>query len=114
MVRGSWPISGHPRPRSLIHGPRTRMSTDESRASNQRWSTWLLALGDGFLGELDRILDLIEGYQGELKLLLDLIEGFLEELKLILVGQKGLLCPAACSHYRRRACTRYQKAHYPA
>jgi hypothetical protein len=39
MVRGSWPISGHPRPRTLIHGPRTRMSTDVSRASNQRWST---------------------------------------------------------------------------
>jgi len=39
MVRGSWPISGHPRPRSLIHGPRTRMSTDEPRASNQQSST---------------------------------------------------------------------------
>ena len=39
MVRGSWPISGHPRPRSLIHGQRTRMSTDESRALNQRSST---------------------------------------------------------------------------
>jgi hypothetical protein len=39
MVRGSWPISGHPRPRSLCHGPRTRMPTDESRASNQRSST---------------------------------------------------------------------------
>ena len=35
MVRGSWPISGHPRPRSLIHGLRMRMSTDESPASNQ-------------------------------------------------------------------------------
>ena len=39
MVRGSWPISGHPHPRSLIHGPRTRMSTDESWAWNQRSST---------------------------------------------------------------------------
>jgi hypothetical protein len=39
MVRGSWPISGHPRPRSLIHGLRTRMPTDKSRASNQRSST---------------------------------------------------------------------------
>ena len=39
MVRGSWPISGHPRPRSLIHRPRTRMSTDEPRASNQQSST---------------------------------------------------------------------------
>jgi hypothetical protein len=39
MVRGSWPVSGHPRPRSLCHGPRTRMPTDESRASNQRSST---------------------------------------------------------------------------
>jgi hypothetical protein len=42
-------------------------------------------VGEGFLGELDRVLDLIEGFLGELKLVLDLVKGFLEELKLVLV-----------------------------
>jgi hypothetical protein len=50
------------------------MSTDESRASNQRSST---VLGKGFLRELARVLDLVEGFLGELKLVLELVEGFL-------------------------------------
>ncbi len=34
LVRGSRLVSGHPRPRSMDRGTRTRMSIDESRASN--------------------------------------------------------------------------------
>jgi hypothetical protein len=58
------------------------MSTDESRASNQRSRT---RSRRGFLDELDRVLYLVEGFLGELKLVLELVEGFLEELKLVLV-----------------------------
>ena len=50
-----------------------------------RTSDRALVLGEGFLGELARLLDLVEGFLGELKLVLELVEGFLEELKLVLV-----------------------------
>jgi len=60
MVRGSWPVSGHPRPRSLCHGPRTRMPTDESQTSDRA-----LVLGDGFLGELGRGIGIGEPFLGE-------------------------------------------------
>jgi hypothetical protein len=52
----------------------------EPRTSNRA-----LILGEGFLGELARLLDLVEGFLGELKLVFELVEGFLEELKLVLV-----------------------------
>jgi hypothetical protein len=77
MVRGS----SHPSVDILVlvpysnHGTRTKPRTSDR----------VLVLGEGFLGELDRIHDLVEGFQGEIKLVLDLFEGFLEELKLILV-----------------------------
>jgi hypothetical protein len=44
-----------------------------------------LVLGEGFLGELAGLLDLVEAFLGELKLVLEIGEGFLEELKLVLV-----------------------------
>jgi hypothetical protein len=50
-----------------------------------RTSDRALVLGEGFLGELDRVFDLVEGFLGELKLVLELVEGFLKELKLVLV-----------------------------
>ncbi len=50
-----------------------------------RTSVRALVLGEGFLGELARVLDLVEGFLGELKLVFELVEGFLEELKLVLV-----------------------------
>jgi hypothetical protein len=50
-----------------------------------RTSDQALVLGEGFLGELARLLDLVESFLGELKLVLEIGEGFLEELKLILV-----------------------------
>jgi hypothetical protein len=50
-----------------------------------RTSDRALVLGEGFLGELARLLDLVEGFLGELKLVLKIGEGFLEELKLVLV-----------------------------
>ena len=50
-----------------------------------RTSDRALVLGEGFLGELARVLNLVEGFLGELKLVLELVEGFLEELKLVLV-----------------------------
>ncbi len=45
----------------------------------------VLIFGEGFLGELKPVLELVEGFLGELKLILELVEGFLEELKLVLV-----------------------------
>jgi hypothetical protein len=50
-----------------------------------RTSDRALILGEGFLGELARLLNLVEGFLGELKLVLEIGEGFLEELKLVLV-----------------------------
>ncbi len=50
-----------------------------------RTSDRALVLGEGFLGELARVLDLVEGFLGELKLVLELVEGFLEVLKLVLI-----------------------------
>jgi hypothetical protein len=52
----------------------------EHRTSNQA-----LVLGEGFLGGLARLFDIVEGFLGELKLVLEIDEGFLEELKLVLV-----------------------------
>jgi hypothetical protein len=50
-----------------------------------RTSDRALVLGEGFLGELAQLLNIVEGFLGELKLVLEIIEGFLEELKLVLV-----------------------------
>jgi hypothetical protein len=50
-----------------------------------RTSHRALVLGEGFLGELARLIDLVEGFLGELAQLLELVEGFLEELKFVLV-----------------------------
>ncbi len=41
-----------------------------------RTSDRALVLGEGFLGELARVLDLVEGFLGELKLVLVIIEFF--------------------------------------
>ena len=41
-----------------------------------RTSDRALVLGEGFLGELARLLDLVEGFLGELKLVLVIVEFF--------------------------------------
>ncbi len=96
------------------HGTRTRMSTAESRALNQRSST---LLGEGFLGELARLLDLVQGFLGELKLVLEIGEGFLKELKLVLVIVKFFcllhqqLCSYQCSVVLWATIQRQRKFH---
>jgi hypothetical protein len=82
MVRGS----SHPSVDILVlvpysnHGTRTRMSTDKSRASNQRSST---RSRRGFSRRAGPSTRSRRGFLGELKLELELVEGFLEELKLV-------------------------------
>jgi hypothetical protein len=66
-----------------IHGPRTRMSTDEWL--EPRSIDRVLDLDEVFVEELKLVLDLDEVFVEELKLILNLVEGFLEELKLVLV-----------------------------
>ncbi len=82
MVRGSWPISGHPCPRSLLHGPRTRMPTDESRASNQRSSTRPRRWFSRRAGPRHRHR---RAFSWRVRLGLEIVDGFLEELELGLV-----------------------------
>ncbi len=82
MVRGSWPISGHPHPRSLLYGPRTRMLTDESRASDQRSSTRPWRWFSRRAGPRHRHR---RAFSWRVETGLEIVDGFLEELKLGLV-----------------------------
>jgi hypothetical protein len=55
-----------------------------------------LVLGEGFLRELARVLNLVEGFLGKLKLVPELVDGFLKDLKLVIVEFFCLLVQQPC------------------
>ena len=68
-----------------------------------------LVLGEGFLRELARVLNLVEGFLGKLKLVPELVDGFLKELKLVeffyLLVQQPCMVPRWIGSLRQQCDT---------